>query len=62
MPGATFLEVIRSPNSNPEKCSTDTGVTFLKSDFATITIEKGGLKIECWRVFTTKFNPGVNYQ
>jgi hypothetical protein len=49
--------VVRNPN--PEKCNTETGVTFLISDIWIITIVKGSVKITCWGSYTTGFESGV---
>jgi hypothetical protein len=51
--------VVRNPI--PEKCNTETGVTFLISDIGVITIVKGSVKITCWRSYTTSFEHGVTY-
>jgi hypothetical protein len=35
MSGRAWVEVVRNPNPNPEKCNTETGVTFLISRLTT---------------------------
>jgi hypothetical protein len=60
LPGATFSELGRLPNTNPEKCFTDTGVTKLVSDVAVIDIQYGHDKIACWGKFIFHFQPGIN--
>ncbi len=45
LPESIISEIIRSPNPNSEKCSTDNGITKLTSDIAVLTIQNGRDKI-----------------
>jgi hypothetical protein len=57
--GASFSEVIKMPNPEPQKCSEENGVTYLESTNAVITIERENLKITCWGKYKQTFEPGL---
>ncbi len=61
LPGAIYSEVIYFPNPHPDKCSTNTGVTYMKSSIAVITIKKGDKEITCWGKYKIRWNPGLTY-
>ncbi len=60
LPGATFIEVDRSPNPDPDICFTDNGISKLLTDVAVITIQNGSDKITCWGNYIDKLEPGLN--
>jgi hypothetical protein len=60
LPGATFSEVTRFPNPDPDKCFTDTGITKLVTDVSIINIQNGRDKITCWGKYNVKLQPGIN--
>ncbi len=60
MPGAVVTEITRSPNPDPQKCFTQTGITKLKTDVSILTISNGKDKIACWGMYTDYYKPGLN--
>ncbi len=59
-PGAVITEITRSPNPDPQKCFTSTGITKLKTDVSVLTIKNGKEEIACWGMYTDIYSPGIN--
>jgi hypothetical protein len=59
LPGAIFIEVTRSPNPDPDKCFSDTGITKLVTDVSVINIKNGHEMITCWGKYVDLYQPGV---